>query len=139
MVWAGGTQTITHTNNCIKIVTTNFDADSEVATAIDFSSYAHIYAGKLPKGRCISMSVVQTAGTTNTVAISFQGANDGVQYRDAVDLVACEQGAAVGTFSGCAHDNELRDAVLTDGRIYCTTVGAGNTLTCTVMIDMDMA
>ena len=137
MVWAGGTQTVTHLYNCIRIVTTTLDSAGEVATVLDFSDYAAKYGGRLPQGKNVSMSVVQTAGTTNTIAISFQGANDGVQYRDVVDLVACEQGAAVGTFSGCVAASELYDAVLTHGRVYLTTRGGVNVLTTTVMIDMN--
>ena len=130
-----GSQAITWQNNCMKIVATGFDLATDVGTVIDFTAYGKETRGRLPKGKNISMSVVQTAGTTNTVAISFQGANDGVQYRDVVDLVACEQGAAVGTFSGCADDNELLNATLTHGRIYMTTRGGTNVLTATVMID----
>ena len=139
MAWAGGTQTISRKFGCLKIVTTNFDADGEVATTIDFADYAKWFGGRLPRGRNISMSVVQTAGTTNTVAISFQGANDstaGVNFRDVVDLTKCEQGATVDTFGGCAYNNDLLNAVIPFGRIYCTTVGAGNTLTATVWVDM---
>ena len=135
MVWAGGTQTITHANNVMKIVTTTLDADAEVATVIDFSTYSAMYSGKLPKGKGISMSVVQTAGTTNTVAISFQGANDAAQYRDVVDLVACEQGAAVGTISGCVAASEMMDVILTHGRVYLTTRGGANVLKTTTYVD----
>lgn len=137
MVWAGGTQTVTHLYNCIKIVTTTFDSANEVATVIDFSDYASIYGGRLPKGRNISMSCVQTAGTTATVAISFQGANDGVQYTDVVDLTKCEQGATVDTFGGCAYNNDLLNATLTHGRVFMTTRGGTNVLTTTVMVDMN--
>ena len=136
MVW-GGAQTITWEHNCVKIVATLFDSATDVGTVIDFSAYGSNTRGRLPKGQNISMSVVQTAGTTNTVAISFQGANDGVQYRDVVDIVACEQGAAVGTFSGCAYDNELLNATLTHGRIYMTTRGGANVLTATVYVDFN--
>ncbi len=135
MVWAGGTQTITYFNNCMKIVTTTLDSAGEVATVIDFAEHAAKFAGRLPKGKNISMSAIQTAGTTNTVAISFQGANDATQYRDVVDLVAVEQGAAVGTFSGCIAASELMEATLTHGRVYMTTRGGTNVITTTTMVD----
>ena len=139
MTWAAGagTQTITFQHNCMRIVSTVFDSANETDTVIEFDDHADKFGGKLPKGKNISMSVVQTAGTTNTLAISFQGANDGVQYRDVVDIVACEQGAAVGTFSGCVAASELYDAVLTHGRIYMTTRGGTNVITATVMINYD--
>ena len=135
MVWAGGTQTITYFNNCMKIVTTVLDSAGEVATVIDFATHAPKFGGRLPKGKNISMSAVQTAGTTNTVAISVHGANDATQYRDVVELVAVEQVAAVGTFSGCVAASELMDAILTHGRVFMTTRGGTNVLTTTVMVD----
>ena len=86
MVWAGGTQTITYEHNCIKIVTTNFDANAEVATVIDLASYVKNTGGKRPRGSSMSLSVDQTAGTTATVAISIQGSLDNASWRDIVDL-----------------------------------------------------
>lgn len=136
MAW-GGTQTITLEYNCIKIVATQFDSANEVGTVIDFADYADKFGGRLPKGRNISMSVVQTAGTTATVAISFQGANDSStgQFRDIVDLTKCEEGATVDTYAGCAYNNDLLHATIRYGRIFMTTRGGSNVLTATAYVD----
>jgi len=135
MVWASGTQTITYEHGCIKIVTTTFDADAEVATAIDIADY--MLAGvRLPKGRNMSMSVDQTAGTTATVAISLQGSLDNSTWRDIVDLTDCEATGTSDALGGCAYNSDMLHAPVRYLRIYCTTVGAGNTLTATAYIDM---
>ena len=134
MVWAGGTQTITREHNCVKIVTTNFDADGEVATAIDITDYSKSMGGLLPKGRNMSLSVDQTAGTTAVVAISLQGSLDNSTWRDIIDLTDCEATGTSDAIGGCAHDNDMLNAPVRYLRIYCTTVGAGNTLTTTAYV-----
>jgi hypothetical protein len=137
MVWAGGTQTVTYEGNCIKVVTTNFDADAEVATTIDLASYRKGMGGRLPRGGAMSLSVDQTAGTTAVVAISLQGSLDNTTFRDIVDLTDCESTGTSDSLAGCAYNSEMINAPVRYVRVYCTTVGAGNTLTTTAYICFD--
>lgn len=132
MVWAGS-QTITKPPNRghIKIVATGFDANTEVATAIDIEDYTNFAH---PIGGACSMSVDQSAGTTAVVAISLQGSFDNSTWLDIVDLADCEATGTSDAIGGCAHDSDALNATFQYYRIYCTTVGAGNTLTATAII-----
>jgi len=139
MVWAGGTQTITAQNGCLKIVTTTLDAATEFGTAIDLAAQVKKFFpnGILPQGKACSMTVDQTAGTEATVAISFQGSLDGgTTYRDVVDLTDCEATATSDASAGCAYNNDMLYATLTHGRVFLTTRGGANVLTTTVWIRM---
>jgi hypothetical protein len=140
MAWAGGTQTITHEFGCIKIVTTNFDANGEYGTAIDLADYVKYHNGMLPKGGSMALSVDQTSGTTAVVAVSLQGSLDGgTTYMDIVDLTDCESTGISDSISGCKYDNVMVNAPIRHVRVYVTTVGAGNTLTTTGYIRFDSA
>ncbi len=139
MAWTGGTQVITAQNGCLKIVTTNFDANGEFATAVDLAAQLKAWfpGGIFPRGSACSMTVDQTAGTTATVAISLQGSLDGgITYGDVVDLTDCEATATSDHSAGCAYNNDFLNATLTHVRVFCTTVGAGNTLTTIAWIRM---
>jgi hypothetical protein len=136
MVW-GGTQTITAQNGCLKIVTDTIDANADIGTAIDLAAQVKTFfpGGMLPTGKACSMTVDQTGGTTAVVAISLQGSLDGgTTYRNVVDLTDCEATATSDASGGCAYNNDMLYATLTHARVYCTTVGANNTLTATTWI-----
>jgi hypothetical protein len=132
MAWSGGTQTITSEFGCLKIVTTNFDANGEIGTAFDITDYDPFKSGHyLPFGRQFGLSVDQTSGTTAVVAVSIQGSLDNTTWRDIVDLTDCEATATSDAISGVAHDHDMIYCPVRYARIYVTTVGSGNTLTVT--------
>jgi len=142
MAWAGGTQVITAQNGCLKIVTTKFDADAEFATAIDLAAQIKAFFpnGVFPTGRACALHAVRTLGATDTVAISLQGSLDGgTTYRDVVDITKTTGAATADTAASCAYDNDMLYATLEYARIFCTTVGAGNTLTATAWIRVEAA
>ena len=122
MVYAG-TQTIGggHSRK-VEITTAALDADGEYGAAVDLHT---VFKGQ-PLPDKFTTKVTKTAGTVTTISVSLQGSMDGTTYEAITTVTAAlTYGHHVVDYGENGTDRKQYRYL----RNYCTTVGAGNTLT----------
>lgn len=132
MVWAGGTQTITHpTQNSLKIVATNFDANAEATGTTEIAAITAALGNSVVPKR-FSISVARTAGTDNVVDVALQGSLDGIGWVDICTATTSDSIPYPPLPDEGEPSIEFGAAAFLQYRIYVTDVGNANTLTVTV-------
>jgi hypothetical protein len=107
------------------ITCTGIDEDGDYSSTLNLADYGINW---MPNKYAID--TVQSAGTTAVVDVALQGSFDGTQWEDIVTDLDCEDGAYVhGPSIDWGEPDTNHGKSFQYYRIYCTTVGAGNTLT----------
>jgi hypothetical protein len=115
-------------DHMLKIVVTGLAADTNAGDEVDIHDY-DIYKWDGYPNRVV-LQAARTAGTTDVVAVELLASNITAVY-------AVTQGV-VSAVSSTGSDWVEEDAAVPPARywkIYTTTVGAGNTLTATAILD----
>lgn len=130
MTWAG-TQTITYpAEGVIEITSDGFDANSEVGTVIDIFD-SEILLKNQPNVLSIYAITTHATAVTDIVDIAVQGSSFGTRYADIGTSITDADEDNGGS------DEEDSLEIITDisglnyryFKVFCTTVGAGNTIT----------
>lgn len=118
----------------IKIIVTGLDGNGESSKSIQTIDLAKYFtAGKLPSR--VAIQAKQTAGTTDTVSVTVEGAPEDISAIMEVLATAinADTNAGVGQ-TDYVHGAAFPTKQIRFIEIISGTVGAGNTLTVTVFI-----
>ncbi len=113
--------------NMLKITITGITADNEESAQVDIHSYTDLWERKGYPKRC-SVTATPTAGATDVVNVDLYGSN--VIAKNGTNI------AGVTSTAECELGGEVEDCFPARyWTVLVPTVGAGNTLTITVILE----
>ena len=129
MAWGGSSSWAIYEDYFI-LTSTGFDADAEDTAALHLPEYLPFIPSHY------SVYVVRTGGATDLISVVLEGVDAGETSAYAIGTVVDSRGGAYiqsSTTDYTSATGKLSEHLFDYIRITCTTVGAGNTLTVTVI------
>ena len=115
-------------DRALQIITTGFTTNATAGDEVDIRDYNIYKWAGFP--RAVSIQSTRTAGTTDTVATSLQASNVTTVY--VTDIAS----STASTSSPITEEHENVPPAYY-WRHYCTTVGTGNTITLTSLLQFE--